>query len=299
MLAWDIALAMEPMIVVQDRENVLKHYFNLKAMRVWLFHVAAIYGVWRLGFSWSGLGMAVGFYYLRMFFITGAYHRYFSHRAYKTSRWFQFFLAFMGATSAQKGALWWAGHHRRHHKYSDTPYDLHSPAQHGWAWSHIGWILSPAHKKTRYDLVPDLAKYPELVWLNEHYTLPIVVYAVVLFLTLGVQGLVWGFLVSTVLLWHGTFTINSLTHILGKQRFNSGDGSLNSHLLALITMGEGFHNNHHYYQSTANQGFYWWELDLSYYILWLLSKVGLVWDLRLPPARVLALGRPTLRPAAH
>ena len=285
---------MESMIVVDDRDNVLKHYFNLKALRVWLFHLAAAYGVWRIGFSWRGLGMAVGFYYLRMFFITAAYHRYFAHRAFKTSRWFQLVLAFMGATSAQKGALWWAGHHRRHHKYSDTPYDLHSPSQHGWAWSHIGWILSPAHKRTRYDLVPDLAKYPELVWLNEHYTVPIVVYAVALYAGLGVEGLVWGFLVSTVLLWHGTFTINSLTHVLGRQRFDSGDGSLNSHLLALLTMGEGFHNNHHFYQSTANQGFYWWELDLSYYILWLLEKLGLVWDLRLPPARVLALGRPRL-----
>jgi stearoyl-CoA desaturase (delta-9 desaturase) len=282
---------MEEMIVVEDRADILEHYFNLKAMKVWLFHLGAIYGVWTLGFSWRGLGLAVGLYYARMFFVTAAYHRYFSHRAYKTSRAFQFLLAVCGGMSAQKGALWWAGHHRRHHKYSDTPYDLHSPAQHGWAWAHLGWILSRAHKKTRYDLVPDLAKYPELVWLNEHHILPVALYGVALYATLGTFGLVWGLLVSTVMLWHGTFTINSLTHILGKQRFDSGDGSLNSHFLAVITMGEGYHNNHHFYQSTANQGFYWWELDMSYYLLWVLSKLGLVWDLRLPPARVLALGR--------
>ncbi|MFM2419912.1 MAG: hypothetical protein RL385_4635 [Pseudomonadota bacterium] len=282
---------MEQMIVVEDRQNVLKHYFNLKAVKVWAVHLGALYGVWSLGFSWRGLGLAVALYYARMFFVTGAYHRYFSHRAYKTSRAFQFVLALGGAMCAQKGALWWAGHHRRHHKYSDTPYDIHSPAQHGYAWAHIGWILSPAHKKTRYDLVKDLAKYPELVWLNEHHVLPVVLYGAILYAAGGSFALVWGLLVSTVMLWHGTFFINSLTHIIGKQRFNSGDGSLNSHLLALITMGEGYHNNHHYYQSTANQGFYWWEIDLSYYILWMLSKVGLVWDLRLPPAHVLAEGR--------
>lgn len=285
------------MIVVEDRDNILKHYFHPRALRFWLFHVAAVYGVWKLGFSWSGLGLAIALYYLRMFFVTAAYHRYFAHRAFKTSRLFQFLLALGGATCAQKGALWWAGHHRRHHKYSDTVYDLHSPAQHGFAWAHVGWILSPAHKKTRYDLMQDLAKYKELVWLNEHHALPLVAYGLILYLTLGMHGLVWGLLVSTVLLWHGTFTINSLTHLLGKQRFPSGDGSLNSHLLALITMGEGFHNNHHYYQSSANQGFYWWELDLSYYVLWLLSKLGIVWDLRLPPQRVLSLGRQQTSPA--
>lgn len=282
---------MEPMIVVEDRENVLKHYFNVRAWRVWLFHIAAVWGVYKLGFSWSGVALAVASYYGRMFFVTAAYHRYFSHRAFKTSRAFQFLLALGGATCAQKGPLWWAGHHRRHHKYSDTPYDVHSPEQHGWAWAHLGWILSPAHKATRYDLVQDLAKYKELVWLNNHHWLPLVSYGLLMYLTLGLHGLVWGFLVATVALWHGTFTINSLTHVLGKQRFASGDGSLNSHLLAVITMGEGFHNNHHYYQSTANQGFYWWELDLSYYVLWLLSKLGVVWELRLPPGRVLALGR--------
>ncbi|HEY6881718.1 MAG TPA: fatty acid desaturase [Polyangiales bacterium] len=279
------------MIVVEDRDNILKHYFHLRAWRFWLFHIIAVWGIYKLGFSWSGLALAVASYYGRMFFVTAAYHRYFSHRAYKTSRVFQFVLAFCGATCAQKGALWWAAHHRRHHKYSDTEYDLHSPLQHGWAWAHVGWILSPAHKKTRYDLIQDLAKYKELVWINEHHWVPLVLYGVVLYATLGMHGLIWGFFVSTVALWHGTFTINSLTHVLGKQRFQSDDGSLNSHLLAVITMGEGFHNNHHYYQSTANQGFYWWELDLSYYLLWLLSKLHVVWDLRLPPARVLALGR--------
>jgi stearoyl-CoA desaturase (Delta-9 desaturase) len=291
------SMSMEPMIVVDDRNRIFKHYFHRGAFPFWLVHVLAAVGVANLGFSWRGVGIALAFYYGRMFLVTGAYHRYFSHRAYRTSRAFQLVLALLGGMCVQKGALWWAAHHRRHHKYSDTPYDLHSPAQQGWAWAHIGWILSPAHNETRYELVPDLAKYPELVWLDKHFVLPVVVYFAGLYAAFGWFGVVWGGLVSTVMLWHGTFTINSLTHILGRRRFDTGDGSLNSHLLAVITMGEGYHNNHHYYQSTANQGFYWWELDASYYVLRLFALLGLVWDLRTPPARVLALGRGEHAPA--
>jgi stearoyl-CoA desaturase (Delta-9 desaturase) len=279
------------MAMVAERSNVLKHYFHPQAWPFWAAHIGAVIGFVMLGFSWSGLALAVGLYYARMFFVTGVYHRYFSHRAYKTSRWFQFVIAALGGMSVQKGALWWAGHHRHHHKFSDQPEDLHSPRQQGTLWSHVGWIVSRDHNETRYDLIRDFAKYPELVWLNKYHLVPVAVYATVLYATLGFWGFFWGFVVSTVLLWHGTFTINSLSHVIGKRRYETEDDSRNNWFLALITMGEGWHNNHHHYQSTANQGFYWWEIDLSYYVLVSLARVGLVWDLRKPPQRVLDEGR--------
>lgn len=266
-------------------------YFHPRTLPFWAIHAVAIVGVFLLGWSWAGLGLALGSYFFRMFFVTGAYHRYFSHRSFKTSRWFQFVLAFFASSTAQKGVLWWAAHHRDHHKYSDTEKDVHSPAQRGLLYAHIGWILNRDTESTDMDRVKDLAKYPELVWLNKYHLLPPVLYAVAFFLVGGWYALLWGFFVSTVLLWHGTFTINSLTHVWGKRRFDSGDDSKNHWFLAIITMGEGWHNNHHYYQSCTRQGFYWWEYDFTYYILRLLSVFGIVWELREPPARVLEEGR--------
>jgi stearoyl-CoA desaturase (delta-9 desaturase) len=278
--------------VVRDRDNFAKHYLHPQAWPFWAAHVGLVVGLlFVLPFSWSGLALAVGLYYVRMFFVTGVYHRYFSHRAYKTSRWFQFLLAFFGAMSVQKGALWWAAHHRHHHKFSDSENDLHSPIRHGLLWAHMGWIVSREYNDTQDDLIRDFTKYPELVWVNKYHYVPVLMYAGGLYATLGFWGFFWGFVVSTVLLWHGTFTINSLSHVFGKRRFDTTDDSRNNWLLALITMGEGWHNNHHHYQSTANQGFYWWEIDMSYYIIKMLSAVGLVWDLRKPPQRVLDEGR--------
>lgn len=253
-----------------------------------LIHLVAIAGAVWVGFSWKLLLLAVIFYYVRMFGVTAGYHRYFAHRSYKTSRVFQFFLAFLAQTSAQKGAVWWASHHRLHHKKSDQPGDVHSPVLEGFWWSHVGWILSKDHEETDLSRVQDLAKYPELMWLNKYHLVPPTVLAVAIFLVGGLPALMWGFFVSTVLLWHGTFTINSLSHVFGKKRFATTDESRNNALLAIITMGEGWHNNHHHYQRSVNQGFYWWEIDMSYYILWTLSKVGLVRDLHTPPARVLS-----------
>ena len=282
------------MDMVAVRPKGLKDYFHLQALPFWFAHVGIIIGLYAWGFSWSGLALAVALYYARMFFVTGVYHRYFAHRAYKTSRWFQFVMALLGGMSVQKGALWWAGHHRHHHKFSDQPEDLHSPRQQGTAWAHVGWIVARDNNATRLDLIRDFAKYPELVWLNKHHYVPVLLYIAILSLADGVHGFFWGFVVSTVLLWHGTFTINSLSHVFGTRRYATDDDSRNNWLLALLTMGEGWHNNHHHYQSTANQGFFWWELDLSYYILCALAKVGLVWDLRKPPQRILdeGLGKP-------
>jgi stearoyl-CoA desaturase (Delta-9 desaturase) len=249
-------------------------------------HVAAL-GVFFVGFRWYYPVVALGLYYLRMFGITAGYHRYFSHRAYKTSRPFQFLLALLGTLSTQKGVLWWAAHHRDHHKFSDQPEDIHSPVQRGFLWSHVGWILCRKNEETKFDRIRDFAKYPELQWLNKWHLVPPVALATGLFFIGGLPLLIWGYFLSTTLLWHGTFTINSLSHVFGSRRYKTTDDSRNNLLLALLTMGEGWHNNHHHYQSTANQGFFWWEIDASYYGLKLLSWLGLVWELRKPPRHVL------------
>jgi len=228
------------------------------------------------------VAVCVGLYIFRMWGITAGFHRYFSHRAYKAGRGFQFFLALAGTLATQKGVLWWAAHHRHHHRYSDHEQDIHSPLQKGFWWSHAGWILCDKYGATRYDSIKDFARYPELVWLNRFHLVPPVLLAVALFFIGGFSMLVWGFFVSTTLLWHGTFTINSLSHVFGTRRYKTTDTSRNNWFLALITLGEGWHNNHHFYQNTANQGWFWWEVDLSYYSLKAFSWVGLVSDLRTP-----------------
>src|SRR5512140_3171167 len=248
-------------------------------------HAAALLAFW-VGVTWRDVLLAAGLYYVRMWALSTGYHRYFAHRSFQTSRAFQFVLALIGTTSAQKGPLWWAAHHRHHHRYSDQPEDIHSPVQRGFWWSHVGWVLSPKYNETRFELIRDFARYPELVWLNRLHLVPPVALAVGLFAWGGLHALVWGFFVSTVLLWHGTFTINSLSHVFGRRRYKTNDTSRNNWLLALITCGEGWHNNHHYHQNTANQGWFWWEVDASYYVLRALSWVGLVRHLRTPPASV-------------
>lgn len=250
-------------------------------------HIVAFIGVFLVPFAWKWVGLCIGIYYLRMFAITGGYHRYFSHRTYKTSRAFQFFMAALAQTSVQKGALWWAANHRHHHKFSDQAEDIHSPLHVGFWWSHAGWILSADHEKTDWDLISDFKKYPELVWLNQYPHIPAVLLALTLFAFGGVSALFWGFFMSTVLLWHGTFTINSLSHVFGSRRYTTTDTSRNNFWLALLTLGEGWHNNHHTYQSSTNQGFFWYEIDITYYILKGLSAVGIVWDLRTPPLELL------------
>ncbi len=238
-------------------------------------------------FQWSYLLWTAGVYFVGMFFITGAYHRYFSHRSYKTSRAFQFLLALGGSCTLQKGVLWWAAHHRHHHKHSDLPTDIHSPFQKGFWWSHVGWIVCRKYNDTRLDLIGDFAKYPELRWLDRYFLVPGVLYAIVLFALGGFPALFFGYFLGITLLWHGTFTVNSLAHVFGSRRYRTTDTSRNNLALALLTLGEGWHNNHHYYQSTANQGFFWWEVDISYYVLRAFAAVGLVWELRTPPRHIL------------
>ena len=264
-------------------------YFRPVTFGFWAVHLAALGGVLYCGFSLRGLALALGVYFVRMFVVTAAYHRYFSHRSFKTSRWFQLVLALGAQSAAQKGVLWWASHHRWHHKFSDLDPDVHSARLRGFWYSHVGWILSPHWNQTDESRVSDLARYPELRFLNRGAIclLPAVALALLCYALGGAHGLVWGFFVSTVLLWHGSFTINSLSHMFGRRRYATSDDSRNNWLLALITTGEGWHNNHHHYQSSANQGFRWWEIDVTYYVLRLLALCGLIWDLRRPPAEAL------------
>ena len=249
-----------------------------------------------VGWSWTALAVAVALYLVRMFAITGFYHRYFSHKTFSTSRATQFLFAVIGATAVQRGPLWWSYQHRHHHRHSDEEEDVHSPNVRGFWWSHIGWITSARNFPTDYSQVRDLAKFPELVFLNRFDTLVPFLFAVTLFAlghflgeffpALGVtswQLLVWGFFISTTVLFHATSSINSLAHLLGKRRYATDDNSRNSFLLALITLGEGWHNNHHRHMNTARQGFYWWEIDISYYCLKLLSWTGLIWNLKPVP----------------
>ncbi len=251
------------------------------------------------GFSWVAAGIAFLLYVVRVFALTGGYHRYFSHNSFKTGRISQFVLAFIGGTSAQLGPLWWAAHHRHHHQHSDTELDIHSPVRRGFLWSHVGWLLCRKYATTELKRIPDFARYPELRFLDRFHAIPPLMLLAGLYLlgryldihhpglgTSGGQLVAWGFFLSTVLVYHATFCINSVTHMVGTRRFKTNDESRNSMVLALITMGEGWHNNHHRYPVSTRQGFYWWEIDMTYYILKVLSWMGIVWDLRPPSEQV-------------
>lgn len=265
-------------------------------------HLACFAVIW-VGVSPVAVAVAVGLYALRMFAITAFYHRYFAHRTFKTSRPVQFAFAALGASATQRGPLWWAAHHRQHHGSADTGADPHTPHKGLW-WSHAGWFLSRAHFRADYRRVADWAKYPELRWLDRFDVFVPVLLAASLYALGGAlqhwkpewgtspwQMVVWGYFVSTVVLTHATLTINSLAHRWGRRRFDTQDDSRNNAFLALITLGEGWHNNHHYYPASAKQGFYWWELDISYYLIRLLGALGLVWDIRPVPEDKLKAGR--------
>lgn len=261
-------------------------------------HLAMLGVIW-VGWSRAAVITAVTLYFARMLAITGFYHRYFSHKTFRTSRWFQFVMAVIGNTSVQRSPLWWAAHHRFHHLNADLENDIHSPRRHGLLWSHIGWVTSKTNFNTRRKLIPDFTNYPELLFLDRFDTIVPVIFAVSIFGfgvflekcfpalgTNGMQMLVWGFVISTVFLFHGTFTINSLSHKFGTRRYPTKDDSRNNFLLSLVTLGEGWHNNHHHYSAATRQGFFWWEIDITYYFLLLLNRLGLIWDLKSVPEEV-------------
>jgi stearoyl-CoA desaturase (Delta-9 desaturase) len=258
-------------------------------------HLACLAIIW-VSVSWVAVIVCAIMYSIRMFAITGFYHRYFSHRSFKTSRIAQFIFAVLGAAAVQRGPLWWAAHHRHHHAHSDQPNDVHSPRQQGFWWAHMGWFLSRQHFHSDRNRVKDLSQFWELRFIDRFdLVVPVSLATGLFFLghhfyysnpqwhTNGAQMLIWGFFVSTVLCYHATYTINSLAHVFGRRRYETRDDSRNNWLLALLTFGEGWHNNHHYYPNSARQGFTWWEVDLTYYTLKLLSLLGIVWDLKPAP----------------
>jgi stearoyl-CoA desaturase (Delta-9 desaturase) len=255
------------------------------------------------GMTEQALILGFALYWIRIFAIGAGYHRYFSHRAFKTSRLFQFCLGFLSQTSAQSGVLWWSEKHRQHHRYSDTELDVHSPREHGIFYAHVGWIFAARHGGTDYQAVRDLACYPELRWLDRHPYLPATIMACVCWFIAGWPGLVVGFCWSTVVVWHVTFSINSIAHVVGRRPYVTGDYSRNNWWLALLTMGEGWHNNHHAHQSAARQGFHWWQYDATFYALKLLSWCGIIWDLQSPPESLVRgeqrLGSRVIERAAH
>ncbi|WRQ89808.1 acyl-CoA desaturase [Actomonas aquatica] len=274
----------------------------VRVMPFAVLHLGCFGVIWT-GWSPFAAWSAVALYFLRMFAVTGIYHRYFSHKTYSTSRFGQFLLAVWGGTTVQRGPLWWAYHHRHHHQHSDDEEDAHSPHVHGFWWSHIGWITSRRNFPTDYSKVKDLAKFPELVFLNRFDIVVPLLFAASMFGlgaalerfapglgTTGPQMLVWGFFISTTALFHGTSCINSMAHLMGRRRFKTTDDSRNSFILAIICLGEGWHNNHHRYQSSTRNGFYWWEIDPTYYGLKLLSWTGLIWGFKAVPQSVLAEG---------
>lgn len=244
-----------------------------------LLHIGCLAALF-VPFRRSHLIWAIGMYVVRMFGVTAGYHRYFSHRSFKVGRVWQFLLAFLAETSAQKGVLWWAAHHRVHHRVSDKPEDIHSPMQRGFWWSHIGWIISNEYDEYDPRLIQDFAKFPELVWLDRYFWVPPALLGSAFFLLGGLPLFVWGFVISTVVLFHCTFSINSLAHVWGSRRFETPDDSRNNFVLALITLGEGWHNNHHRFMHACRQGLRWWEVDCTFYALTLLRWFRITRDLR-------------------
>lgn len=263
-----------------------------------LMHILSL-GVFFVGFSWVALAIALLTYVTRVFALTAGYHRYFSHRSFKTSRSFQFVLAWVGASSAQLGPMWWAANHRHHHQHSDQAEDIHSPVTKSLFWAHIGWVMCRAYSAIQFDRIKDLSKFPELRFIDRFHILPVVSLIGVLFAlgvalqhfapqlgTNGLQMVMWGFFVSTIAVYHVTFCVNSVTHVIGKKRFKTNDESRNSFWVALLTFGEGWHNNHHRWPLSARQGMYWWEFDLTYSFLKALEKIGLIWDVKVYPKQL-------------
>ena len=297
LIQWFDAKKIETVLAVSDSksDNAIDIFRIIPYI---LLHIAC-FGVFWVGISKTAVVIAVVLYGLRVFAITGFYHRYFSHRTFKTSRTAQFIFALLGASSAQRGPIWWAAHHRDHHRYSDQPEDAHSPKQDGFLWSHMLWFLSNKNVKTKFSCVPDLVEFPELMFLDRFDKLVPVILAALLFLighllfiyapflgTNGLQMLVWGFFISTIAVMQATFCINSLTHCFGSRRYATKDDSRNNLWLALLTFGEGWHNNHHHFPGSVHQGFYWWEIDITYYILRLLAAFGIIWDLHKVPLEI-------------
>jgi stearoyl-CoA desaturase (delta-9 desaturase) len=285
-IAWDDFET--PSIMSQSVPHSVQSLRTYRFGAVLLFFLihAGTLAVFFVPFRISLVAWLVASYALRMFFVTAGYHRYFSHRSYKLNRFNQFVLAFLAQTSGQKGILWWAAHHREHHRHSDEDEDVHSPWAQTFWWAHVGWVLSNEYDEYNPRRIADFGKYAELRWLDRYHWLPIVCYGAAIYALGGFSAFVWGFLFSTVVLYHGTFAINSFAHLFGNRRFDTPDHSRNNWILAILTFGEGWHNNHHFSMASCRQGFRWWEIDVTYYVLRIFNCLGVARDLRpfrMPP----------------
>ena len=294
-----------------DEEMTSTEFNWVRVLPFIALHLACL-AAFFIDVSTTAIVVCLGLFWLRLFAITAFYHRYFSHRSYKTNRFWQFIFALLGNMATQRGPLWWAAHHRAHHQHADTEQDLHSPVQRGFWWSHAGWFTCDASVRTQLHSIKDFDKFPELRWLDRYDAFAPALLVALLYAggellahyqpqldTSGVQLVIWGFFISTFMLFHATVTINSLGHIWGSKRFNTNDESRNNPFLALLTLGEGWHNNHHRWAVSCRQGFYWWELDITWLILKLMSWVGIVRELNPVPAHVLAEGRSQQQGSHH
>ena len=254
----------------------------------WLVQVSALL-VFAVPFAWGYVALWAVSHFARAVGLTLAFHRYYAHRAFQMNRAARFIWTFAGVAAMQKGPLWWAGHHVYHHKFADRDGDPHSPKVSGFYYAHIGWFLND-QKYKKIDpsnpVVRDFSKYPDVRLLDEYYFLPPLLLGLAMYAIGGFPWVVWGFCLPTMTLAHATFAINTVNHLYGSRRFETRDESRNNAITALFAAGEGWHNNHHRYQRAARNGFYWWEIDITYYVILAMQAVGLAWDVQRVPDRI-------------
>jgi stearoyl-CoA desaturase (delta-9 desaturase) len=257
------------------------------AIFMFLFHAGAVAALFF--FTWKAFLVACFLWWVSGSLGIGmSYHRLLTHRGYKTPKWVEYFLTVCATLALEGGPIFWVATHRIHHKYSDQEGDPHSPIDGTW-WAHMGWILmgkSMHHDTTtlaRY--VPDLAKDQVHVWLTKYHYIPMTVLGVVLLAIGGLPFLLWGIFLRTVVGLHATWAVNSVTHMWGSRRFSTRDLSTNNFLVAILTFGEGWHNNHHAHPVSARHGLAWYEFDISWITLKMLAAVGVVRDLKVAKIR--------------
>jgi len=260
----------------------------VQATIFWVVQASALL-VFAVPFRWAFLGLWAASHFLRAIGLTLVFHRYLAHRAFRMNRVARFVWTFIGTAAMQKGPLWWAGHHVNHHRFADREGDPHSPMISGFYYAHVGWFLHDT-KHDRVEatnpVIRDFSTVPEIAWLDRYFFLPPAALAATLFLAGGWPWLVYGFCLPTMTLAHATFAINTVNHMFGSRRFDTLDESRNNPLTAFFAVGEGWHNNHHRYQRAARNGFYWWEVDVTWYVIRLMSAVGLAWNVQGVPRRI-------------
>ncbi|MDR1989155.1 MAG: acyl-CoA desaturase [Acidobacteriaceae bacterium] len=261
----------------------------------WLVQASALL-VFFVPFTWPLVALWAVSHFLRAMGLTLSFHRYYAHRSFQMNRVARFIWTFIGVAAMQKGPLWWAGHHVNHHRFADREGDPHSPMVSGVYYAHIGWFLNDA-KHDRIEatnpVIRDFSKVPEIAFLDRYFFLPPLMLAVTMFAIGGWPWLVWGFCLPTMTLAHSTFAINTVNHMFGSRRFDTIDESRNNPITAIFAVGEGWHNNHHRYQRSARNGFYWWEFDPTWYAIRTMQAVGLAWNVQPVPERIYAEAKAT------